>query len=349
LSYNNRYGDLCFGWLLDRHSSKLSIKIVSLAHGSAGVPVIELDGYKRYLKSYQYVLDDIYWLMSLINSRTGPFEFFKFPIEVRHRIYRLLLGPFYTYDSRTKRSSIKIYFKSKLDPAIVNSWDIGGGQFDESEEAAKTRRQRSEHRNATHPLRKSYYEFKTYTPKEDFKQFCDNRDYLLVEWLRQASNVSCLFRKELGDAFWTNIDLQMNEDESNIWPILPMLKERPAIHGHIKSLSITLSFSNNSTPWETEKDFEVWCNYLGGILQLDEFHISLQVDERDFQGFVLGKDRFSTLGLLKKLQVTGSFNLGCCIGTFYVSPEFEKKTADLDEEDKDEILEELWEECKPRV
>lgn len=49
LSYNNGYGDFCFGRLIDRHSEyHFMIKAVPLIDGSAGVPVIELGGYRRY-------------------------------------------------------------------------------------------------------------------------------------------------------------------------------------------------------------------------------------------------------------------------------------------------------------
>jgi hypothetical protein len=54
LSYNNGYGDFCFGRLIDRRdktvdpkASKKNQKLLSSVTSSNGVPIVELDNFER--------------------------------------------------------------------------------------------------------------------------------------------------------------------------------------------------------------------------------------------------------------------------------------------------------------
>ncbi|KAH7364664.1 hypothetical protein BKA65DRAFT_472979 [Rhexocercosporidium sp. MPI-PUGE-AT-0058] len=85
----NGFGDFCFGRLIDRGdmwnkapATKFRDYWMKFSHG---VPVQEIGGYRRH----------------------GQFPFFKLPIELRHKILRFILAPFYQYDADTKMSYIE--------------------------------------------------------------------------------------------------------------------------------------------------------------------------------------------------------------------------------------------------
>lgn len=84
--YNSGYGDFCFGRLIQ---SKRPLSQGWNAPGSHGAAVPELDNFVRYLPFVGCSGSVI------IFAREGTFPFFDLPLEIRHRIFRLLLGPFY--------------------------------------------------------------------------------------------------------------------------------------------------------------------------------------------------------------------------------------------------------------
>ncbi|KAG4439650.1 hypothetical protein IFR05_004847 [Cadophora sp. M221] len=111
LSYNTGHGDFCFGsrsgqQLLDAKNATTQAEILwhTGVEGSAGASVAELDGFRR----------------------SGPFPspFMRLPLEIRRKVYRLLLGSFYSYDRTTKQSSINLFFEQQ---SPVFDLDIGGG------------------------------------------------------------------------------------------------------------------------------------------------------------------------------------------------------------------------------
>jgi hypothetical protein len=69
-------------------------------------------------------------------------------------------------------------------------------------------RELAEHVMKANPNRNTHYTITAYTTRNtDQVAHEDMRDYLFVEWIRQASNVSTLFRKELGDEMWANVEV----------------------------------------------------------------------------------------------------------------------------------------------
>jgi len=212
-SYNTGYGDFCFGRLIDRHRWRDE----DLTRGSYVTPITELDDFQRYC--IKMTPPQFY---RLTVPRSGPFKFFKLPVELRHKIYRLLLWPFFIYDSTSKVSFVQLFFEEKdREDSIV--WqlvedyetplsrlnsndeddDVHGEFFKKDMQIAKECHQ---HKLANHPGRSSRYDFKS-TAYREGSQYPRKRDHQFIEWIRQASNVSPLFRKELGDVFWTHIKL----------------------------------------------------------------------------------------------------------------------------------------------
>jgi hypothetical protein len=227
---------------------------------------------------------------------------------------RLLLALFIDDASTSKTAFIKLYYAGK----IRAPWE--SRYFDEELEEDLQKKEQAERENyeqeaAYHPGRCSNYDISAY-PKIQPEEF--RTDYLFLEWIRQASNVSPLFRKELGAVLWTNIHLEYQSGcpiSEDAWQYLPpMLIERPVIHRSIKSLCIKLEFKNE-IPWENVNDFEAWCNYISKTLKLEKFQLGLWIDEEEICQLSMGEGRFSPLLELRKLPVSKEFHIDWAIDT----------------------------------
>lgn len=203
----------------------------------------------------------------------------------------------------------------------------------ESEEILAKReqmeRERHEHRNANHPGRSSRYKL-TVNP-----YIGTQHRYQLVEWIRQASNVSVLFRKELGDVLWTRTELSTNGGPSDMWQLVHILTERPAIRKGIKSLVIELDFLHEM-PWKEAAAFETWCDCLSRNLRLERLHVWFKIREEDINRFSSGEGPFAPLVGFRKLHVSESFSMAWSINTEGVPHSFnEPYDYEYDEKDED--------------
>jgi len=167
---------------------------------------------------------------------------------------------------------------------------------DEESEEEKAERKlwamRLDHHLKHHPDRTCPYELIAHTAKEIAAEpLRNNRDYLFIEWVRQASNISNLFRSELGGEFWSNINLVVRD----IKGLPAFLKERLAIHKSIKSLHLELDFEDGHSPWESAAKFKAWLAYVTKALKLDHLDIWCGVGEKEVAQFGSGKGRFSFL------------------------------------------------------
>ena len=207
-----------------------------------------------------------------------------------------MLGPLYSYDETSKTSYITLWIGEKqkiydLEVSSESNWTRGltpgTAEFQEQKSKYEAFKDRCHHKEKVHPARSTRYEIEAYPLKED----C-TIDYLSIEGTRQASNVSTLFRKELGDVFWTRVDLQTCAGTRDIWQLPPFLRERTAIHNSIKSLRVFLKFNHKSTPWDSADDFQVWCAYISETLKLETLQIDFGIDEEDLNQLSLSEQRF---------------------------------------------------------
>jgi hypothetical protein len=168
----------------------------------------------------------------LTSFRSGPFPFFKLPLEVRERIYKLLLGPFYEYYESIKKSYTTVALERDK-RFILELWDnemtfeeslkrfhLSGRGLSQREmapeeyrikEAKYYKRKTSWRHGVTpHPSRTGEYEPRVYPRREQAAggDYDENKDWLFIEWIRQTSNVSLQFRKDLGDVFWTRTSIR---------------------------------------------------------------------------------------------------------------------------------------------
>jgi hypothetical protein len=91
-----------------------------------------------------------------------------------------------------------------------------GEELGEATSTINTWEECDEQYDTNHPGRNSCYDLTVMAHRENVTEwFSDKTDYLFIEWVRQASNVSPLFRKELGDVFWTNIHLRTSSPDSD--------------------------------------------------------------------------------------------------------------------------------------
>jgi hypothetical protein len=121
-----------------------------------------------------------------------------------------------------------------------------------------------------------------------------NKDWIFLEWIRQASHVSTSFRHELGQVLWANTVICASgyeiEDEENrhMEAIEDLLRERPSVLDSVRSLSINFEIPSYQDVNEDEF-FDDWCDYIAKSLDLETVWFRICVRERDLKRFVNGK------------------------------------------------------------
>jgi len=96
-------------------------------------------------------------------------------------------------------------------------------------------------------------------------------DWVFLEWIRRASQVSTSFRHELGQVIWANAEIcaKRCEDNCHLDTIGCFLRERPWVLGGIKSLVISLKISKGQYI-NKQGVFDRWCDYIAKSLDLEE-------------------------------------------------------------------------------
>jgi hypothetical protein len=101
ISYNNGFGDFYFGhpesWekptITEYMSEEEKLDLMGIT-GSYGIPVVELNNFKRYV--YALILTGVLGCQADRVLRSGPFPYNKLPFEIRERIIRILLRPIFS-------------------------------------------------------------------------------------------------------------------------------------------------------------------------------------------------------------------------------------------------------------
>ncbi|PVH89424.1 hypothetical protein DL98DRAFT_614667 [Cadophora sp. DSE1049] len=227
--------------------------------GSVGVPVPELNGFQR----------------------TGSFPFMKLPLEIRRKVYRLLLGGCSRYDPDKNRNHIDLYFTPQYSLVDLEYGDIVGFDDENNEDEASSGNDEVDIYNhwaarddASHPARVCNYELMTYPYRAGVRQpGYDHTDWMLLHFIRQLSHISPVIRQELGDPIWSRSAIQWSPGSKGecFWMITKLLKEQLAIHVGLKSLNFIL----NTTTFEAHstRKFKNWCFQISRLLRLEKFHM----------------------------------------------------------------------------
>jgi len=151
-------------------------------------------------------------------------------------------------------------------------------------------------------------------PEDDrFIEHLDPRhDWLYLEWLRKASNVSTHFRLELAQVLWSNTRIRVGGEAEEHWLLPDFLRERPAVRSGIKELDLSLSLYrlDETNPLLDDKhNFVWWCDAVSKLVKPDIISIDLVVRDEDLGQIGSGAGYYSTLSASRKLQVTKDFRV----------------------------------------
>jgi len=171
-----------------------------------------------------------------------------------------------------------------------------------------------ERRGLVHPSRNSRYELRVgKTPYCESKEVglwveTGRPDCRYLEFIRQLSNESPNFRKELGDKLFSRIELRTSTPYHRFWHLSSFLEERLTINSGIKSLYFSISLVMQS--WDDDsKRFEHWCCCVARHLGLEACEMRLDVEESDLQEFFDGRGLFAPLSAIKELRVSKNFEI----------------------------------------
>jgi hypothetical protein len=222
-------------------------------------------------------------------------------------ILRILLGPifftFYNGDMEVEYTSFHI--QSLQDP-LDN--DDNFNRESESLYAWSEQRARRRRDEMCYPGRKILYLLTLNPLRMGYRNL--HKDWVFLEWIRQASHVSTSFRHELGQIMWANTEICAKgyEDNYQLDTVECFLRERPWVLAGIKSLVINLEISEGQ---DINKHgvFDRWCDYVAESLDLEELRFSkICVSERDMVDFVDGKGSgLNGLHATSKLRVSLGF------------------------------------------
>jgi hypothetical protein len=163
------------------------------------------------------------------------------------------------------------------------------------------------HQKKPHPGRKDQYEIDGVPRKDNWPHLAGpSKDWLMIDLVRNLSNVSTQFRQELCAVFWASTSISTRFTSGQ--PLLHFFKERPAVHQSVKSLYLEFDF------WEGLKDFDgaalkALCDYLSSILNLQHLDIDITVYDTDLPRLASGKGRYEDLKALRTLKVSKSFEI----------------------------------------
>lgn len=136
-----------------------------------------------------------------------------------------------------------------------------------------------------------------------------SKDWVFLEWIRQASHVSTSFRHELGQVLWANTVIFAKGEEDNHYTIEYFLKERPWVLQGIKGLGINLKIEKGEDINE-RGFFDGWCDYIAKSLNLTSAWFNIHISERDLKQFVEGNESgLDGLAATSKLRVSQYFDV----------------------------------------
>ncbi|EPE26140.1 hypothetical protein GLAREA_02052 [Glarea lozoyensis ATCC 20868] len=247
-------------------------------------------------------------------ERTGAFGFFKLPLEIRRRIYTLLLGPLWSYNVDNDKWNIRIEYCPGRPGNYKQDWE-----------------------NGNHPPlcppppnRSFPYNLKCDTgacyaggdenmftasrkPSDESNTSSCHEVYLY--WLRQMSNVNCLFRKELAQVFWGRTSIRLLDFRSTrriFFYMEKLLLERPAICSGIKKLILHLSDNEESEMPGKAIDLDKFSHQFGSLsslVHLEDLDLSISIHEIRVKALCTVEGKYKNLRVIRDLKVSNHFRL----------------------------------------
>ncbi|KAL2065170.1 hypothetical protein VTL71DRAFT_4311 [Oculimacula yallundae] len=319
ISYNNGYGD--FSLLVDRRIYRQPQCLgaeVSERTKSFWTVVEELDGF----------------------CRRGAFPWFKLPKELRQKIIRLLLAPLSIYDaaSKVRIFSVMLERDSIVPEEHEDALEGYNGDFqqhlehkqernkywgtsDDEEEPLSSEKQAEAEatfyqeksirlrRSLPHPDRQDRFHFHFEPRYEEDSYFSDDMtpDLEFLEWLRNISNTSNVFRSEMKHELWSNSKIHL--DGLDQLPCLSrLLKYRPAAFAAIKSLQITVSFPHLFPCAAQKLNFAAWCEGVAKNMILDALDIHLDILKEELIEMMDDESQKQMFSITRQLHVKKNFN-----------------------------------------
>lgn len=232
--------------------------------------------------------------------------FFKFPIEIRRRIYQLLLGPLYKYDKAKKAFFIEI--QTTIDSNSLTS------RLTDATTSSRSDRHTWNHvrtRQALrHPTRKPGYSFQIgHPPASDQPhrpRVETELEYLvLYDWLRQVSYLSTAFRFELQREFWSHVRL-VSRSDNPLGQIVALLEDRPRAAPGIKSVSTLIDRDWRRMELDPVEGQHI--SHLAEHLALDHLEFRMCMWRWDIGSLATDDCRYlSLVAPMKKFPVSGAF------------------------------------------
>jgi hypothetical protein len=171
-----------------------------------------------------------------------------------------------------------------------------------------------------------------------------NKDWTMIELIRDLSNVSTNFRKEFGDVFWARTHIIIVDAFNNgLFP--RFLEERPSVRRGIRQLTFDLKLNDfkfdndHDYNHEAQQYFLEFCQSVSTLPNLQELYVTLEIHEDEFHKVESGTQTRNCLEAVRNLPVTKWFNLNIEIVDAY----------DESESDADERHEDWEEEWPPKI
>lgn len=296
------------------------------------------------------------FLILTLKYRSGTFPFLKLPTEIRYEIYKLVLAPllskhaFIPDDKR--RLVLKIqHFEDVYYDNLLNDVESILSYFSTADPELK-RRYREEEKEVAALCKRFFYPSTTRAYEITFPRFFtrqtdpagyENIPPMLLASIRNLSNVSCQIRQELGICAWAESILTI--ENGAFAEALLCLKERPAIHKGLKTLSIAIRWKfgddcSDVCPGPHDAFADHTCSmvitslleFVDQHLQLDQIIIKLEVSIDRVRELLVEVNKPKWIDTLKALRCAKSFALL----PSYMSeeavndPDYEKIGADLE-------------------
>ncbi|KAL2065169.1 hypothetical protein VTL71DRAFT_4310 [Oculimacula yallundae] len=317
ISYNTGHGDFCFGkrdswdyWDSRKAPSEEERTWCLGRLGSGGSEVADLDGFKR----------------------SGPFPFFKLPLEIRREVYHLLVGGLLRYNEETAEECITLQFDME-----ESSEEQDNGSDKHLVHDTVYEENCTVGNSMQHPTRSFDYHMTIDVRRHVEPPWCcSGFDWLLLRFIRHLSHVSLTMRQELGDVIWARSsihwDITDSESWNNFWFIPKLLVERPAICRGLQSLVVGINAEDFEVRTDSYRLFPKWCDEIDGFLNLKHLHLNFWVGIDYALALVQGADTLSTLSECRRLKVSESFS----VSLFVIDPD--NLDARLDMANGDDFL-----------
>ena len=187
---------------------------------------------------------------------------------------------------------------------VTQNHEVSAEDYEIQKQQFYKEKHRRIHYMKPHPGRRSPYKLRIWAHRDNLRWCQDNHDYILVDWIRQASNVSAEFRAELGNLIWANVEMSTDWQSGDIWHLPRLVEERPTASLGIKSINMSLDLEcSTHLNWDSAEFYD-WCSEISQTLEVEtlKFFITIKEDVLPSLGNFHGS--FFGLTAARSLRVT---------------------------------------------